>query len=43
MVVTGGKGGSVYIQAVSGLNTLIDFRYQQHFFAGDGRQGMGKK
>ena len=38
----GGKGGSVYIQAVSGLNTLIDFRYQQHFFAGDGRQGMGK-
>ena len=39
----GGKGGSVYIEAVSNLNTLIDFRYQQHFFAKDGQQGMGKQ
>jgi len=39
----GGKGGSVYIEAVSDLNTLIDFRYQQHFFAKDGQQGMGKQ
>ena len=39
----GGKGGSVYIEAVSDLNTLIDFRYKQHFFAKDGQQGMGKQ
>jgi GTP-binding protein len=30
----GGHGGSVWAEAVEGLNTLIDFRYQQHFFAG---------
>lgn len=39
----GGGGGSVWIEAVDGLNTLIDFRYQQHFFADNGRPGMGKQ
>ena len=29
----GGRGGDVIVEAVAGLNTLIDFRYQQHFFA----------
>jgi GTPase len=38
----GGKGGDVIAQAVDGLNTLIDYRYQQHFAAGNGRAGMGK-
>ncbi len=38
----GGRGGDVWVQAVDGLNTLIDFRYQQHFFAGNGKSGMGK-
>jgi GTPase len=38
----GGKGGDVTAQAVHGLNTLIDYRYQQHFTAGNGRAGMGK-
>jgi GTP-binding protein len=38
----GGKGGDVVAQAVDGLNTLIDFRYQQHFKAGNGKGGMGK-
>jgi GTP-binding protein len=38
----GGKGGDVIAQAVDGLNTLIDYRYQQHFKAGNGRGGMGK-
>lgn len=37
----GGKGGSVYAEGVEGLNTLIDFRYQQHFFAKNGVPGMG--
>ncbi|WP_107496019.1 GTPase ObgE [Thalassobius sp. I31.1] len=37
----GGKGGSVYAEGVEGLNTLIDFRYQQHFFAKSGISGMG--
>ena len=37
----GGNGGSVWVVAVDGLNTLIDFRYQQHFFAKTGQQGMG--
>jgi GTP-binding protein len=32
----------VTAQAVHGLNTLIDYRYQQHFTAGNGRAGMGK-
>ena len=38
----GGKGGDVVIEAVDGLNTLIDYRYQQHFKAKNGRGGMGK-
>ncbi|RBI83205.1 GTPase ObgE [Rhodosalinus halophilus] len=38
----GGRGGDVWAEAVDGLNTLIDFRYQQHFFAKNGRAGMGK-
>ncbi len=38
----GGKGGDVIAQAVEGLNTLIDYRYQQHFKAQNGRAGMGK-
>jgi GTP-binding protein len=37
----GGNGGSVWAEAVEGLNTLIDYRYQQHFFAKNGQQGMG--
>ncbi|MFN4158637.1 MAG: GTPase ObgE [Gemmobacter sp.] len=37
----GGNGGSVWVEAVEGLNTLIDFRYQQHFFARNGQPGMG--
>ena len=39
----GGGGGSVWAVAVDGLNTLIDFRYQQHFFAKNGQAGMGKQ
>ncbi len=38
----GGRGGHIVIEAVGGLNTLIDFRYQQHFKAGRGMHGMGK-
>jgi len=38
----GGKGGDVIAQAVEGLNTLIDYRYQQHFTAKNGGAGMGK-
>ena len=38
----GGKGGDVIIEAVNGLNTLIDYRYQQHFKAERGGNGMGK-
>jgi GTPase len=38
----GGNGGDVVAQAVEGLNTLIDYRYQQHFAAENGRAGMGK-
>jgi GTP-binding protein len=37
----GGDGGNVWAEAVEGLNTLIDYRYQQHFFARSGQQGMG--
>ena len=37
----GGKGGSVLFEAVENLNTLIDFRYQQHFKAQRGQHGMG--
>ena len=39
----GGKGGSVYFEAVENLNTLIDFRYQQHFKAPRGQHGMGSE
>lgn len=39
----GGRGGDVIAEAVDGLNTLIDFRYQQHFFAQNGRGGMGSQ
>src|SRR3546814_6991305 len=38
----GGRGGDVVIEAVAGLNTLIDFRYTQHFKAKRGSHGMGK-
>jgi GTPase len=38
----GGKGGDVVVEAVNGLNTLIDYRYQQHFKAQSGGGGMGK-
>ncbi|PZQ57860.1 MAG: GTPase ObgE, partial [Phenylobacterium zucineum] len=38
----GGRGGDVWIEAVDGLNTLIDYRYQQHFKAGTGVHGMGR-
>ncbi|MDU8944962.1 GTPase ObgE [Ovoidimarina sediminis] len=39
----GGRGGDVWAEAVEGLNTLIDFRYQQHFFAKNGRPGQGSQ
>ncbi|WP_395542833.1 GTPase ObgE [Neotabrizicola sp. sgz301269] len=39
----GGHGGSVWAEAVAGLNTLIDYRYQQHFFAKSGQPGMGNQ
>ncbi|CAK0771244.1 GTPase ObgE [Azospirillaceae bacterium] len=38
----GGRGGSIIIEAVDGLNTLIDYRYQQHFKAPRGNHGMGR-
>ena len=38
----GGKGGDVWIEAVEGLNTLIDFRYHQHFKGDTGVHGMGR-
>ncbi|MEP7239941.1 MAG: GTPase ObgE [Devosia sp.] len=38
----GGRGGDVVATCVDGLNTLIDYRYQQHFKAGTGGHGMGK-
>ena len=37
----GGAGGSIYFRAARNLNTLIDFRYQQHFKAENGRHGEG--
>ncbi len=39
----GGNGGSVWITAMDGLNTLIDFRYQQHFKAQTGNHGQGRQ
>ena len=38
----GGRGGDVWGVAVDGLNTLIDYRYQQHFKAKTGTHGMGR-
>ena len=38
----GGRGGDVFVEAVAGLNTLIDYRYQQHFRAKTGMHGMGR-
>ncbi|MEL6287975.1 MAG: GTPase ObgE, partial [Pseudomonadota bacterium] len=38
----GGRGGDVIVECVANLNTLIDFRYQQHFKAGTGIHGMGR-
>ncbi|AZO73192.1 MULTISPECIES: GTPase ObgE [unclassified Mesorhizobium] len=38
----GGRGGDVWVEAVDGLNTLIDYRYQQHFKAKTGMHGMGR-
>jgi GTPase len=38
----GGRGGDVVVECAGGLNTLIDFRYQQHFKARTGMHGMGK-
>ncbi|MCJ2141307.1 GTPase ObgE [Methylobacterium sp. E-066] len=37
----GGRGGDVWVECVEGLNTLIDYRYQQHFKAKKGEHGMG--
>ncbi len=37
----GGKGGDVWVECVDGLNTLIDYRYQQHFKAKKGEHGKG--
>ena len=38
----GGRGGDIWVEAVDGLNTLIDYRYQQHFKATTGGHGMGR-
>ena len=38
----GGRGGAIVVEAVEGLNTLIDFRYRQHFKAARGDNGKGK-
>ncbi len=38
----GGKGGDVVVECVDGLNTLIDYRYQQHYKAKTGMHGMGR-
>src|SRR6266699_1647916 len=39
----GGRGGSVYLEATTNLNTLIDYRYRQHFKAGAGGPGLRQK
>ena len=39
----GGRGGDIWVEAVEGLNTLIDYRYQQHFKAQTGVHGMGRQ
>lgn len=38
----GGRGGDVVVVAANGLNTLIDYRFRQHYEAQNGRPGMGK-
>ena len=38
----GGRGGDIIARCVDGLNTLIDFRYHQHFKAESGRPGAGR-
>jgi len=38
----GGRGGDVWVECVEGLNTLIDYRFQQHYKAKSGMHGMGK-
>jgi GTP-binding protein len=38
----GGRGGDIVVECVQGLNTLIDYRFQQHFKARTGEHGMGK-
>ena len=38
----GGKGGDVIVRAISNLNTLMDFKYKRHYFAKNGRPGMGQ-
>ncbi len=38
----GGNGGDIWVEALDGLNTLIDYRYQQHFKAATGGHGMGR-
>ncbi|MBC8038231.1 MAG: GTPase ObgE [Rhizobiales bacterium] len=38
----GGNGGDIWVEAVDGLNTLIDYRYQQHFKVSTGGHGMGR-
>jgi len=38
----GGTGGDIIVEAVTGLNTLIDYRYKRHFKAPKGQHGMGK-
>ena len=38
----GGRGGDVWAECVDGLNTLIDYRYQQHYKAKTGQHGMGR-
>ena len=38
----GGRGGHIFVEAVAGLNTLVDYRYSRHFKAKKGQAGMGK-
>src|SRR5262245_57142576 len=38
----GGRGGDVWLESADGLNTLIDYRYQQHFKGATGGHGMGR-
>src|SRR6266576_1619199 len=40
--IRSGDGGNVVIEVIDGLNTLMDYRYQQHFKAQKGTNGMGK-